>query len=402
MRIRDLGYNPGVKPTGQTNSILDVPGVGISQVTVPTTASAEAIAKEKGKPCAKKGLTVLLPRPAEKCHLPSYAATHIFNGNGELTGRAPIADWGFVNMPIVLTNSCSLGICYDSAQDFMYDLYNKHGFNLMDMARNYGTPVVGETADWWINSDIRATRIGPSDVKKCFEGIKTREEGGEVLEGSYGGGAGMTCNGYKGGTGTASRLVGGEFGGTEYVLGVLVQTNYARTADLQIGGVPVGPILVKEGEQAAAEAKKLEVAKGRAEAGSLLVIIMTNAPLLTHQLDRLARHATVGVAQVSTYGVGRTFSGDIYLAISTAEHEAEQLRNKEGKIGRTTETYTVDVVKNESIDAYFEAVAEATEEAILNSMVGARDGMVGLDGTLIEGLPVDRIKELLARYRVEV
>lgn len=402
MRIRDLGYNPGVKSTGQTNSILDVPGVGISQVTVPTTANAEAIAKEKGKPCAKKGLTVLLPRPAEKCHFPSYAATHIFNGNGELTGRAPIADWGFINMPIVLTNSCSLGICYDTAQDFMYDLYNKHGFDLMDMARNYGTPVVGETADWWINSDIRATKIDPSDVQKCFEGIKTREEGGEVLEGSYGGGAGMTCNGYKGGTGTASRLVGGEFGGTEYVLGVLVQTNYARTADLQIGGVPVGPILVKEGEQAAAEAKKLEVAKGRAEAGSLLVIIMTNAPLLTHQLDRLARHATVGVAQVSTYGVGRTFSGDIYLAISTAEHEAEQLRNKEGKIGRTTETYTVDVVKNESIDAYFEAVAEATEEAILNSMVGARDGMVGLDGTVIEGLPVDRIKELLARYRVEV
>ncbi|PNS21442.1 hypothetical protein CAC42_1221 [Sphaceloma murrayae] len=403
MRIRDLGYSPGAQPTGRTNSILDVPGVGVSQVTVLTRDDAAEIAQKHGKPGARKGLTVLLPRPVDKCHLPSYAATHVFNGNGLLTGMPQIADWGFINMPIVLTNSCSVGVCYDGAQDFMLDLHEKRGADLREISRNYGTPVVGETADWWINSDLKATKIKSEHVDECFRNIKTAEQGGQVLEGSHGGGAGMTCNGYKGGTGTASRLVGGDFGGTEYVVGVLVQTNYARQTDLHIAGVPIGPLLIKEQQDQVSGDKKAGVAAGRTEAGSLLVVIMTNAPLLPHQLDRLARHATVGVAQVSGYGVGRTFSGDIFLAVSTAEHEVEQLRGKEGQIGFTTETYSSQVLKNESIDAYFTAAAEATEEAILNSMVGAREGMAGTDGTtVLEGLPVDRVKDLLAKYRVQV
>ncbi|KAF2225024.1 peptidase family S58-domain-containing protein [Elsinoe ampelina] len=402
MRIRDLGYSPGVKPTGPKNTILDVPGVGLAQVTVPTDPENEKAAKEQGKPCAVKGLTVILPRPKDRCWLPSHAGTHIFNGNGELTGRAPIADWGFVNMPIVFTNSCSVGVCFDGAQDFMMDVQEKQGADLMAMARRYGTPNVGETADWWINSKLRQTRLSPEDVKRCFDQIKTGEEGGEVQEGSFGGGAGMMCNGYKGGTGTASRLVGGDFGGTEYTVGVLAQTNYGRQQDLQIGGVPIGRLLEKEGQRPPADVKKSETAQGRVEAGSLLVLIMTDAPLLPHQLDRLARHATLGASQVSGHGVGRTHSGDIFLAVSTSEHEGELLRGKDGKIGKTTETYPVNVVKNESIDAYFEAVGEATEEAILNSMVGSRNGMLACDGNFVDGLPVDRVKELLAKYLIVV
>ncbi|KAG8627500.1 hypothetical protein KVT40_004983 [Elsinoe batatas] len=377
MRIRDLGYSPGVMPTGPKNTILDVPGVGLAQVTVPTDPENEKAAKEQGKPCAVKGLTVILPRPKDKCWLPSHAGTHIFNGNGELTGRTPIADWGSINMPIVFTNSCSVGVCFDGAQDFMMDVQEKQGADLMAMARRYGTPNVGETADWWINSKLRQTRLRPEDVKRCFDQIKTGEEGGEVQEGSSGGGAGMMCNGYKGGTGTSSRLVGGDFGGIEYTVGVLAQTNYGRQQDLQIGGVPIGRLLEKEGQRPPADVKKSETAQGRVEAGSLLVLIMTDAPLLPHH-------------------------GDIFLGVSTSEHEGELLRDKDGKIGKTTETYPVNVVKNESIDAYFEAVGEATEEAILNSMVGSRDGMLACDGNFVDGLPVDRVKELLAKYLIVV
>ncbi|KAF4554196.1 Hypothetical protein D9617_5g070730 [Elsinoe fawcettii] len=402
MRIRDLGYNPGVKQTGPKNTILDVPGVGIAQVTIPTDPENEKAAKEQGKPCASKGLTVILPRPVDKCWLPCHAGTNVFNGNGELTSQAPIADWGFINMPIVFTNSCSLGVCYDGAQDFMYDIFDKRNADIMELARNYGTPTVGETADWWINSKIRQSRLDHSDVKKCFQQIKTLEQGGEVQEGSHGGGAGMTCNGYKGGTGTASRVVGGEGGGKQFTVGALAQTNYARQYDLQIGGVPVGRLLEKEGSRPASDIKKTETAQGRAEAGSLLVLLMTDAPLLPNQLKRLARHAAIGAAQVSGHAVGRTHSGDIFLAVSTAEYEGELLRSKEGKIGKTTETYSTEVLKNESIDAYFEAAAEASEEAILNSMVGARDGMLALDGSFIDGLPVDRVKELLAKHMVVV
>lgn len=209
---------------------------------------------------------------------------------------------------------------------------------------------------------------------------------------------------YKGGTGTASRLVGGE--GPEskqFTLGVLVQTNYGRQLDLQIGGVPIGRILAKEGSSASIDPrKKSEVAGGRTEAGSLLVIMITDAPLLPHQLDRLARHAVVGTAQVGTHGVGRTFSGDIFLAVSTAPHPKEQVVGDNVKIGRTIQTYQIDVVKNESIDAFFEAAAEATEEAILNSMVGGREGMVGLDGLEIKGLPVERVKELLSQHKAPI
>ncbi|KAF2155987.1 DmpA/ArgJ-like protein [Myriangium duriaei CBS 260.36] len=397
MRIRDLGYSPGTFPTGPSNSVLDVPGVGVGQVTLPTTSDLKDVPGER--PCPKKGVTVILPRPVDSIHIPCHAGTHTFNGNGELTGRAPIEDWGFINMPIVLTNSCSLGACYDGSWDFMMSVQDRRNTDALQRAREYGTPVVGETADWWINSTVRETKISAKHVAECFENVKTREQGGEVLEGSYGGGAGMTCQQYKGGTGTASRIVDGQEGKTGFTVGVVVQTNYGHRQHLQIGGIPMGRIFggpAKAHKHAPDSSQPMDK---KIDDGSLLVIIFTDAPLLPHQLNRLARHATVGVAQVGTYGIGRTFSGDIFLAVSTAEHPIEQLTGENVTIGKTTETYKVDVVKNESIDAYFEAVAEATEEAILNSMVGARDGMAGMDGGFVEGLPVDRVRELLSKYR---
>lgn len=263
---------------------------------------------------------------------------------------------------------------------------------------------MGETADWIINSDTRASRVNEADVRRCFDGLKSREDGAAVQEGQFGGGAGMTTHMFTGGTGTASRLVGDE-NGKQYVLGALCQSNYGLLTDLSIGGVKIGKLLEKEQEE---ESKRTgeprrgdpRVSAGRSKDGSILILIATNAPLASHQLNRIARHATAGLAQVGTYGIGRTFSGDIFLAISTAESGPEQV-DKFSR-SRPIETYQTEVIKNESIDAFFYATAEAVEEAVLNCMVAASAGSVGMDGTKIDGFPVDKVKDLLAKHLVKV
>lgn len=405
MRIRDLGYAPGEFEAGPTNSILDVPGACIAQVTVPTSSQKPSNSdSHPGASAPKKGVTVLLPRPTDQAHVPCHAGTATFNGNGEMTGLPQMSDWGFTNMPIVLTNSLSLGVCYEAAWDFMLSLYDTLGLSELDSSRNYGTPVIAETADWMINSELRSSRLSGEDVAKAFASLKSREQGGEVREGSAGGGAGMTCHHFKGGTGTASRLVGGGKGGKEYVLGVLVQTNYGGLVDLQIGGVPIGKLLMKENDGIDASKAFQDRGKGgRTDDGSFVVVMLTDAPLLPHQLNRLARHATAGLAQVGGNGIGRTFSGDLFLALSNADHPKEQL-TKDLKMSRfnPTQTYDVQVVKNECIDSYFQAAGEAVEEAILNSLVGARDGMTTMSGSFVKGLPVDRVKALLEQYRVQI
>ena len=280
-------------------------------------------------------------------------------------------------------------------------------------ARHYGTCVVGETADWFINGDVKESRLEKENIRKCFEGLKSKEDSAVVQEGQFGGGAGMTCHQFTGGTGSASRIVGGGEGGKrEYTVGALVQTNYGHLHDLAIGGVPVGRILKKEKEAKgppsneegvdvhASTSPSNEVA-GRTQDGSILMLVITDAPIAAHDLNRLARHATVGLAQVGTYGIGRNFSGDIALALSTAPRGPEQLENTNLRPFGPTQTYEIEVVKKESIDTYFYAVAEAIEEAVLNSIVGGRDGTVAMDGTKVEGLPVDKVEALLEKYLVK-
>ncbi|KAJ9618461.1 hypothetical protein H2203_009058 [Taxawa tesnikishii (nom. ined.)] len=339
--VRDLGYTPGLLPPGPTNSLLDIPGLGISQLTLPTLPSSHPSPPTS---TATKGCTLILPRPVANMHSPCHAGYALLNGNGELTGANQIQDWG-----------------------------------------EYGTPVVGETADWLVNSGraLPFSRLSEADVAGAFENVRTREEGGVVAEGACGGGAGMTCHQFLGGTGTASRIVGGGGGGgKEYTLAVLVQSNYGHLRDLQIGGVPVGKILQKE-KDAKSVAAGVEEDRGAD----------VHAP--TPQ-DPLGRNS------VGSYGVGRTHSGDLFLAVSTAEHPSEHLEGVGIRHLNATQTYSVEVVKNESIDPYFYAVAEATEEAILNSLVGSRDGCVSTDGTKIPGLPVDKVKELLRKHLVTV
>lgn len=307
-----------------------------------------------------------------------------------------MGDWGFTNTPIVFTNSISLGMCYDGIWDWMVKEYAEKG---IDISRNYGTPVVGETCDWLVNCDLATNRIGKENVVQAFEAAKTAEEGGTVKEGSEGGGAGMTCHQFAGGTGTASRLLKGE-NGREYVLGVLVQTNYGHLRDLRIGGVPIGKIFQKEKDKPEVRKEDMLIG-GKVSDGSIVVAIITNAPLLPHQLNRLARHATAGLAQVGSYGIGRTHSGDIFIASSTAEHPQEHVEGVEFGYFNEAQTYKVDVLKNESIDAFSVAATEATEEAILNSLVGSREGIIAQDGTVIDGLPVHRVQALLQKHLVE-
>ena len=194
LRIRDLGYAPGSFPTGSTNSILDVPGVHISQLTVPTPSS-------NATSTASKGLTLISPRPPKEFYKPCQASSFCFNGNGELTCSRQIADWGFTNTPIAFTNSLSLGTVFDRMWDWILNKQDQMGWDGLTKARNYGTPVVGETADWMINSDVRASRLEREDIAKCFAELKAKEDGGLVQEGQHGGGAGMTCHQFTGGTG---------------------------------------------------------------------------------------------------------------------------------------------------------------------------------------------------------
>lgn len=319
------------------------------------------------------------------------------------------ADWGYINTPIAFTNSLSLGTVFDGMWDWIMDQQDAMQWSALSRARHYGTPVVGETADWLVNSDPRQSRLSREDVKKCFDGLKSIGDGAVVEEGQRGGGAGMTCHQYTGGTGTASRMIScSDSNEKQYALGVLCQSNYGLLKDLVVGGVPIGKILQRESESQQRDRSEESadvhapaestLAAERAKDGSILVLIITDAPLATHQLNRLARHATAGLAQVGTYGIGKTFSGDIFLAVSTAEHGPEQLDNF--STPRPIETYQTEVIKNESIDAFFVACAEAVEEAILNSMVAAADGTVATDGTKIEGLPVQRVKQLLEKHLV--
>ncbi|KAH8928851.1 DmpA/ArgJ-like protein [Atractiella rhizophila] len=391
MRIRDLGYMPGQLPVGPKNSILDIKGLSISQKTVVEAGPTGPIVK---------GVTVILPRPTSSLFKhPVYAAFHVLNGNGELTGSHQIRDWGTINMPIAMCNSLSLGNTFQGLWEWVLSQWRKESIPEDEMGRLYGTPVVGETCDWWLNG-IETSIV---DKALAIEACDLAASGaqGEVLEGPFGGGAGMTCHEFVAGVGTSSRLVKGEEG-KEYVVAAIVQSNYGHTNDLRIGGVPVGRVLLQEKEVAPAKGTE-----GKADDGSILIYIFTDAPLIPHQLQRLAQRASIGLSQVGSHGSGRNHSGDIFLAVSTGNQTNELLVSPNGeKINHRhppVQSYDVETIRNESINAVFRAGSEAVEEAILNSLVGGREGRRGKEGETLklEGLPVEKVKDILQKYLVK-
>lgn len=358
-RARELGVPFDGQP-GALNAITDVPGVAVGHTTLIQGDGPLVV----GQGPVRTGVTVVLPRGRGNAE-PVYAGWFSQNGNGEMTGTAWVDESGFLEGPVAITNTHSVGVVRDALIAWTV----QHSKTLQPWA----LPVVAETWDGYLN-DINGFHVKPEHVFAAMENAA----GGPVAEGGVGGGTGMVCYGFKGGIGTASRVLSAELGG--FTVGVLVQCNCGRRPQLQIAGVPVG----KEIPESAPYASLFDN-EARGDTGSIIIVIATDAPLLPHQLKRLARRATMGLARTgSTSGNG---SGDIFIAFSTANPGAD----------REPGPNTVQTVSNERISPLFTATVEATEEAIVNAMVGAKT-MTGIDGHTVVALPHERLKEALKKY----
>ena len=352
-RLRDLGITVGMMPPGPYNAITDVPGVLVGQTTV--TADEPYV--------ARTGVTVLVPREDEIRDDHAFAGFHSFNGNGEMTGLLWLEEAGLLGSPIGLTNTNQVGVVRDALIVHDVENYESRGFKL---------PIVAETYDGWLN-DIDAFHLTEDHVHQALAVAK----GGRVEEGNVGGGAGTICHDFKGGIGTASRLVDSKSG--QYMVGVLVQSNYGDRHMLRVDGVPVGRIIGPE---------RVPLPWNESpQGGSIIVIIATNAPLLSGQCKRLAQRATIGLARVG--GVGHNGSGDIFLAFATGNHIPADLNVRR----------TLEMLPHEHLNPFFEAVAEAVEEAILNALTAA-ETMSGFKGRTVYELPLDELQRIMEKYRL--
>jgi L-aminopeptidase/D-esterase-like protein len=349
-RARDLGV-PFEGTPGPLNAITDVKGVEVGHTTL---ISGEGKLKVGAGP-VRTGVTALLPRGKDSSD-PVFAGWFALNGNGEMTGTAWIDESGFLEGPVLLTNTSSVG----TVRDAVVKYYTRAG----KQQQPWVLPVVAETYDGYLN-DTHGFHV---KEKHVFDALKSAQAGA-VAEGNVGGGTGMVCFDFKGGIGTASRKLEAKDGG--YTVGVLVQSNFGVRRQLRIAGVPVG----KEITEGAFRAK---------ESGSILIVLATDAPLLPHQLKRLARRASLGLAR--TESVSGNGSGDLFLAFSTANPGASKPK---GLAGLT-------MLPNERMNPLFEAAVQATEEAVVNALVAART-MTGRDDHKVLALPHDRLKEVLKK-----
>ncbi|MEP6937611.1 MAG: P1 family peptidase [Chthoniobacterales bacterium] len=362
VRARDLGIPFDGQP-GKLNAITDVAGVEVGY----STLIAGEGKLEVGKGPVRTGVTAIIPRGHNSMNDSVYAGYFALNGNGEMTGAAWIEEGGFLEGPIVLTNTHSVGIARDAviAWRVAHAGRDPTGYS-------WSLPVVAETWDGYLN-DIDGFHVKSEHIEHALDSAR----GGAVEEGSVGGGTGMICYEFKGGTGTASRLLKtknkSEPNAPVYTVGVLVQANCGRRPQLTIAGVPVG----KEIPENAVYSK---------EAGSCVIVIATDAPLLPHQLKRLARRASLGLARTgSSSGNG---SGDLFLAFSTANP---------GAADPAQPIHSVETVPNDRLDPIFTASVEAVEEAIINALVD-NQAMTGRDDHRVDSLPRDRVRALLKKY----
>lgn len=356
-RARDLGIAFKGK-SGPWNAITDVAGVEVGYTTLIEGKGPW----KRGEGPVRTGVTVVLPRGKSAG---SYAVGHfIFNGDGEMTGIPYLQDYGRSAGPIGLTNTYSVGVVRDAIGAWRHAPFGSDG--PMDYA--FGLPVVAETWDGGLN-DINGYHVKSAHVVAAIEGAAS----GPLAEGSVGGGTGMTCYWFKCGTGTASRLA--RVGAVEYTVGVLVQANFGGREDLLVAGVPVGQ-----------EITDLELVEMPPQDGSIIVIIGTDAPLSSSQLSLVAKRATLGMARTGT--IGETGSGDLFLAFSTARSEYDD----------ATQLITSRALAKPALDPIFRATVEATEEAIINALVAGRD-MEGINGNKAFGIPHQRLRDVLAKYR---
>lgn len=355
LRARDLGL-PFPGHPGADNAITDVAGVEVGTVTLISGDGPLVV----GQGPVRTGITAILPRGKAKAHVPCAAGYYSLNGNGEMTGVVWIEEAGELQTPITITNTHSCGVTRDATIRWLVS-------RGIGTGQDWGLPVAAETYDGDLN-DINGFHVTAEHTISALDDAK----GGPVEMGSVGGGTGMITYDFKAGNGSASRKV--EIAGETYTLGVFVQSNFGRREDFTVLGVPVGRHIGHD---------KL---RGK-DQGSVIAIVATDAPLLAHQLKRIARRVPMGLARTGT--VGNNSSGDIFLAFSTANEDAFAQRG--GGV------VNMQALPNGSLDLLFMATVEATEEAVIDSMI-CNETMVGRDGNRSIALPHDMLVDVMRRY----
>lgn len=361
VRARDLGI-PFDGAPGPLNAITDVSGVAVGHTTLISGDGK----LERGKGPVRTGVTAILPRG--KTYAPVFAGWHSLNGNGEMTGTTWVTESGFLEGPVMLTNTHSVGVVHDAVIEWQLE----HAFYepLPDAPDVFWSlPVVAETYDGDLN-DINGFHVTREHAFAALDAART----GPVAEGNVGGGTGMITHGFKGGIGTASRRLDAKDG--PYMVGALVQSNYGVRKTMRIAGVPLGEEIPDLLPGSAPQGE---------ERGSIIVVIATDAPLMPHQLRRVAQRATLGLGRMGSYASNG--SGDIFIAFSTANPGAAA---REG-------ARNVQMLPNDALGPVFLAAVEATEEAIVNALVAAQT-MSGIDGYTVHALPHDRLKAALTKY----
>ena len=379
MRARDHGIVLGRLEPGPLDAITDVAGVRVGHTTLVRGAGPRVV----GEGPVRTGVTVVVPHDGDSFVEPVFAGCHRLNGNGELTGLEWLRESGFLTSPIAITNTHSVGVVRDA---LIAHAIRHHPAG----AEFWSLPVVGETYDGLLN-DMNGFHVRPEHLDAALDGATA----GVVGEGSVGGGTGMICHEFKGGIGTASRMVAERDGG--WCVGALVQANYGGRELLRIDGVPIGeaiPTSEVPSPWDAAEELAKRAGRGGAAApgsGSIIVVLATDAPLLPHQCERLAQRAGLGIARMG--GIGSTSSGDSFVAFATGNRGLPEAA-REPDVRRVID---VRMVEDTRMTPLFQAAVEATEEAIVNALLTAGT-MIGADGITAYGLDGDRVVEIMARH----
>lgn len=360
-RARDLGV-PFDGTPGPLNAITDVSGVTVGHTTL-ISGEGKLIV---GKGPVRTGVTAVFPRGKDERDAGVFAGWWSLNGNGEMTGTTWVEESGFLIGPVMITNTHSVGVVRDAV--IQWTVAHRKVRPDDDW---WSLPVVAETWDGWLN-DINGFHVKPEDA---FHAIETSHDGA-VEEGAVGGGTGMICNGFKGGIGTSSRRLAEKDGG--FTIGVLVQCNYGSRQNFRVAGIPVGREIKSEDPYAFAP-------DDITERGSIIVIVATDAPLLPHQLKRLARRVSLGLGRDGS--ISGNGSGDIFIAFSTANS------------GAAAVDHMVDLkmFPNDLLNPVFAATVEATEEAIINAMIAATS-MTGIENHHVTALPHDQLRAILKKY----
>jgi L-aminopeptidase/D-esterase-like protein len=360
-RARDLGV-PFDGTPGPFNAITDVPGILVGHTTL---ISGEG-KLQVGKGPVRTGVTAIMPRGKDSMNDPVFAGWWTLNGNGEMTGTTWVEESGFLEGPVMITNTHSVGVVRDAVIQWRV----AHG-QPDPTGYWWSLPVVAETWDGWLN-DINGFHVKPEHAFHAIDSAHT----GMVEEGAVGGGTGMVCNGFKGGIGTSSRKLDAKAGG--YTVGILVQCNYGTRNNLRIAGIPVG-------REIDADDPYADTAFANDDHGSIIVVVATDAPLLAHQLKRLARRVSLGLGRDGS--ISGNGSGDIFIAFSTANPHA----------AAADKVVDLKMLPNDKIEPVFSATVQATEEAIINAMVAA-ETMTGIENHRVRALPHDQLRAVLKKY----